>query len=112
MTKSMVSTNFFMEFFKLVCNTKSLIFFRTEIIKRLRDLQDKNSRFSPVVGSDLVDQSKVPAELQCPMCKRLFTDVVVTPCCGDSYCDECNATSRLSHRRIEDSVKHLRWCFL
>ena len=63
--------------------------FREEIIKSLRAMQDKHSRFSPVVGSDLVDHSKVPSELQCPMCKKLFTDVVVTPCCGESYCDEC-----------------------
>lgn len=102
MTKSMAITDFFIELFWILSEAKT--FFRTEIIKRLRDLQDKNSRFSPVVGSDLVDQSKVPAELQCPMCKRLFTDVVVTPCCGDSYCDECNATSSLNHRRIQDPV--------
>jgi len=60
-----------------------------EMIERLRSFQDKNSRFSPVVGSDIVDQSKVPAELQCPICQQLFTDVVVTPCCGKSYCDDC-----------------------
>ena len=52
-------------------------------------MQPANSRFSPVCSSDVVDQTKIPSELQCPMCKKLFTDVVVTPCCGFSYCDEC-----------------------
>lgn len=64
-------------------------FFREELIKNLRAMQPANSRFSPVCSSDVVDHSKIPAELQCPMCKKLFTDVVVTPCCGFSYCDEC-----------------------
>ncbi|XP_065654974.1 axoneme-associated protein mst101(2) isoform X5 [Hydra vulgaris] len=63
-----------------------------DLIASLRAMQDENSRFSPVVGSDIVDHSKVPSELQCPMCKKLFTDVVVTPCCGESYCDECIRT--------------------
>ena len=36
-----------------------------------------------------VPKKKVPAELQCPMCKNLLSDAVLIPCCGTSYCDDC-----------------------
>ena len=32
---------------------------------------------------------EVPEELICKLCKELFKDAVVIPCCGDSFCDEC-----------------------
>jgi hypothetical protein len=37
------------------------------------------------------EQSNLPdiSDLQSPICKKLLTDAVVTPCCGDSYCDNC-----------------------
>ncbi|XP_057311606.1 golgin subfamily A member 6-like protein 24 isoform X2 [Hydractinia symbiolongicarpus] len=63
----------------------------------LRGMQREGSRFSPAVGSDVVDHTKVPAELQCPHCKKLFNDVVVTPCCGESYCDECIRNYLIEH---------------
>jgi len=32
---------------------------------------------------------KIPGELLCLICNNLLTDAVVIPCCGNSYCDEC-----------------------
>ena len=32
---------------------------------------------------------EIPEELICKLCKELFKDAVVIPCCGDSFCDEC-----------------------
>eukprot|EP00794_Sanderia_malayensis_P008958 gene8957-9912_t len=49
----------------------------------------KSAAFTPVVASDVIGTKAVPKELQCPMCKKLFHDAVVIPCCGTSYCDEC-----------------------
>lgn len=31
----------------------------------------------------------VPEELQCLICRDLLVDSVVIPCCGNSYCDDC-----------------------
>lgn len=28
-------------------------------------------------------------DLLCPLCKKIFTDAVITPCCGFSFCDAC-----------------------
>ncbi len=32
---------------------------------------------------------EVPPELTCSLCKELFKDAVIIPCCGESFCDEC-----------------------
>lgn len=31
----------------------------------------------------------IPSELLCLICNELLADAVVIPCCGNSYCDEC-----------------------
>ncbi|XP_065065876.1 E3 ubiquitin-protein ligase RBBP6-like [Rhopilema esculentum] len=49
-----------------------------------------NRSYSPAVNtSDGHSGKEIPAALQCPMCKKLLHDAVITPCCGTSYCDEC-----------------------
>uniref|UniRef100_A0AAY4CJT1 RBBP6 n=1 Tax=Denticeps clupeoides TaxID=299321 RepID=A0AAY4CJT1_9TELE len=35
------------------------------------------------------EKDPVPDELLCPICKDFMNDAAVTPCCGNSYCDEC-----------------------
>eukprot|EP00111_Clytia_hemisphaerica_P004788 TCONS_00013764-protein len=62
-----------------------------EILDSYRSIQG-NTNFTPTVSSEIVDQTKVPSDLQCSLCKQLFKDAVVTPCCGVSYCDECIRT--------------------
>lgn len=32
---------------------------------------------------------EIPEDLICGICKDLFTDAVMIPCCGSSFCDEC-----------------------
>ena len=61
---------------------------REEILQSLRSAQPAH-HFTPTVSSEIVDQSKVPGDLQCSICSQLFKDAVVTPCCGVSYCDDC-----------------------
>lgn len=36
----------------------------------------------------------MPDELLCLICKDLMTDAVVIPCCGNSYCDDCESPTR------------------
>lgn len=41
---------------------------------------------------EMVEEEKeeVPAELICLLCKNIYVDAVLIPCCGESFCDECN----------------------
>jgi len=34
-------------------------------------------------------ESEVPDELKCPLCDKLYNNVVLIPCCGNSFCSEC-----------------------
>jgi E3 ubiquitin-protein ligase RBBP6 len=38
---------------------------------------------------------EVPEDLICAICKGIFKDAVMIPCCGSSFCDECVRTSLL-----------------
>ena len=33
-----------------------------------------------------------PDDLKCSLCHNLLQDAVLIPCCGNSFCDECNFT--------------------
>merc|ERR1739848_563645 len=57
------------------------------LIAKLR-AQQESLHFAPVVGSDVVS-ARVPTDLQCSICTKLFEDSVITACCGVSYCDKC-----------------------
>ncbi|RUS30822.1 hypothetical protein BC938DRAFT_478920, partial [Jimgerdemannia flammicorona] len=39
--------------------------------------------------ADLYNSVPVRSDLECPICKGLFREAVVIPCCGTTYCDEC-----------------------
>ena len=55
----------------------------------VNDLDFLNQVVAPstVLAGDRAQQ--VPSELQCPICKKLFNDAVLIPCCQESYCDPC-----------------------
>ncbi len=35
------------------------------------------------------EEVEVPPELTCSLCKELMKDAVTIPCCGASFCDDC-----------------------
>jgi E3 ubiquitin-protein ligase RBBP6 len=37
----------------------------------------------------------IPEELVCSICRDLLTDTVMIPCCGSSFCDECESKFQL-----------------
>lgn len=70
----------------------SLTFKKTLCSYREAYAQGKKERppFVPRDQSSSEDDSDpIPDELLCPICNDLMTDAVVIPCCGNSYCDEC-----------------------
>lgn len=38
---------------------------------------------------------EIPSTLKCPLCKGLFRNAVLTPCCGRSFCETCITTHLL-----------------
>lgn len=34
-----------------------------------------------------------PDDLLCPLCKQVYRDAVIAPCCRDHFCDECIRTA-------------------
>lgn len=36
-----------------------------------------------------VQEPQLPDELLCMICHDLLQDAVLIPCCGNSFCDEC-----------------------
>lgn len=37
-------------------------------------------------------KQEIPEDLICSICKNIFVDAVMIPCCGSSFCDECKLT--------------------
>lgn len=35
------------------------------------------------------DEEAPPDDLLCLICKQVYNDAVITPCCHNSFCDEC-----------------------
>lgn len=35
------------------------------------------------------DEKSLSDDLLCPLCKSIYVDAVITPCCHHSFCDEC-----------------------
>lgn len=41
------------------------------------------------------EKTEIPEDLICSICKDLFVDAVMIPCCGSSFCDDCVRTALL-----------------
>jgi len=41
------------------------------------------------VSGVIVKEGEVPDELKCPLCDKLYNNVVLISCCGNSFCSEC-----------------------
>lgn len=52
---------------------------------------------------------EIPEELLCSICKDLYADAVMIPCCGSSFCDECKYIT--SYGIFEFSSVRYMWPF-
>ncbi|EAT46076.1 AAEL002729-PA [Aedes aegypti] len=60
--------------------------------------RDKDPENNPIIQPSQVppeEKQVIPEDLICSICKDLFTDAVMIPCCGSSFCDECVRTALL-----------------
>lgn len=47
--------------------------------------------FAPQEAPVVVQEEPIPNELLCLICHELLSDAVVIPCCGNSFCDDCES---------------------
>lgn len=67
----------------------------TGIPRSLRENPPPN-KVDPTEVQKVVEEKKEPPEdLLCSICKGIFRDAVMIPCCGSSFCDECIRTALL-----------------
>lgn len=50
-----------------------------------------------VTESEVREESPPDATLACPICSKLFSQAVETPCCSTTYCEECIQAHLLEH---------------
>lgn len=72
----------------------------TGIPRSLRDNIGAENQES--VQSQFVEEKReIPEDLICAICKGIFKDAVMIPCCGNSFCDECVRTALLESEENE-----------
>ncbi|CAF0865668.1 unnamed protein product [Adineta ricciae] len=58
-----------------------------------RQNDDKSALPSYLSSNKSADEDLPPNDLLCPLCKRVYTDAVIAPCCSHSFCDSCIRTA-------------------
>ncbi|KAJ1612025.1 Mpe1p-like protein [Cryptosporidium canis] len=56
------------------------------------------------MGKSKEDTSLVRDSLTCPICARLFRYAVLTPCCGETYCQECIINFIRNHMDVASGI--------
>ncbi|KAK9142204.1 hypothetical protein Syun_011604 [Stephania yunnanensis] len=50
---------------------------------------DKKLDHAANANSPIVERPDLPSELRCSLCKSIFKEAVLIPCCQHSFCDKC-----------------------
>ncbi|UJR16456.1 hypothetical protein I4U23_003358 [Adineta vaga] len=58
-----------------------------------RQNDDKFVASSISTSTKSTDEDLPPNDLLCPLCKRVYNDAVIAPCCSLSFCDSCIRTA-------------------
>ncbi|CAF0839694.1 unnamed protein product [Rotaria sordida] len=67
---------------------------KTDSLAQIARQTDEKGVLSSVSSSSKsIDNELPPNDLLCPLCKRIYADAVITPCCNLSFCDECIRTA-------------------
>ncbi|CAF2636429.1 unnamed protein product [Rotaria sp. Silwood2] len=66
-----------------------------------RQIDEKGVSSSISSSSKSTDNELPPNDLLCPLCKQIFTDAVITPCCNLSFCDACIRTALIESSEHE-----------
>lgn len=58
-----------------------------------KEVKKERPPFQPEPEKAVVEKPNIPEDLVCSACHDLLTDAVMIPCCGDSFCDDCEYSS-------------------
>ncbi|XP_017125383.1 E3 ubiquitin-protein ligase RBBP6 [Drosophila elegans] len=73
----------------------------TGIPRSFRDKPDAAENESADFVLPAVQSQEIPEDLICGICRDIFVDAVMIPCCGSSFCDDCVRTSLLESEDSE-----------
>ncbi|XP_016974774.1 E3 ubiquitin-protein ligase RBBP6 isoform X2 [Drosophila rhopaloa] len=73
----------------------------TGIPRSFRDKPDAAENESSDFVLPAVQNQEIPEDLICGICRDIFVDAVMIPCCGSSFCDDCVRTSLLESEDSE-----------
>lgn len=73
----------------------------TGIPRSFRDKPDAAENESADFVLPAVQNQEIPEDLICGICRDIFVDAVMIPCCGSSFCDDCVRTSLLESEDSE-----------
>lgn len=65
----------------------------TGIPRSFREAAGNSSAEQPVNLPPIEKRQEISEDLICKICDDLFTDAVMAPCCGESFCDDCKWTN-------------------
>ncbi|XP_070134389.1 E3 ubiquitin-protein ligase RBBP6 isoform X2 [Drosophila bipectinata] len=71
----------------------------TGIPRSFRDKPEADQEAQFVLPAE--QNQEIPEDLICGICRDLFVDAVMIPCCGSSFCDDCVRTSLLESEDSE-----------
>ncbi|KAH8254691.1 hypothetical protein KR032_011683 [Drosophila birchii] len=73
----------------------------TGIPRSFRDKQDAAESETSNFVLPAEQNQEIPEDLICGICRDIFVDAVMIPCCGSSFCDDCVRTSLLESEDSE-----------
>ncbi|KAH8237404.1 hypothetical protein KR038_010996 [Drosophila bunnanda] len=73
----------------------------TGIPRSFRDKQDAPESETSNFVLPAEQNQEIPEDLICGICRDIFVDAVMIPCCGSSFCDDCVRTSLLESEDSE-----------
>lgn len=80
----------------------SVLCFKTSLCGRREGYAHKRKEHLPPLAWTQPEPnavSTVPDELRCDLCKLLMENAAIVPCCGYSFCDNCELLLSLSLKR-------------
>jgi len=68
-------------------------FFFSELLIENSDKKGGVPSAPSILLAKSADEELPPDDLLCPICKKIYFDAVITPCCHNSFCDDCKYKS-------------------